>query len=82
MEQLVEFIVKSIVTNTDAVEISKEVVNTEEGNSEVTIYVKVAETDIGKVIGKNGKIAQAIRTIIKTASNGENKKYFVKIIDK
>ena len=76
MKQLVEFIVKSIVTNKEAVEITE--VETEE---QVTINVKVSTEDIGKIIGKNGKIAQAIRSIIKTASNGENKKYFVKILD-
>lgn len=76
MEHLVEFIVKSIVTNKDAVEITKN-----ETEDQIQIVVKVATEDVGKIIGKNGKIAQAIRTIIKTASNGEGKKYFVKILD-
>lgn len=76
MEHLVEFIVKNIVSNKDAVEISKT-----ENDEQVTIFVKVSSEDIGKVIGKNGKIAQAIRSIVKTASNGESKKYIVKILD-
>ena len=77
MEELVEFIVKSIVTEKDAVEITKT-----DSEDQIQINVVVAESDIGRIIGKNGKIAQAIRTIVKTASNGQDKKYYVKIMSK
>lgn len=76
MKQLVEFIVKSIVTNKDAVEV-REV----EQEEEMILEIVVDSNDLGKIIGKNGKIAQAIRTIVKTASVGMSKKYFVKILD-
>lgn len=63
MQELIEFIVKSIVSNKDAVSIEK----VEE--PKVTLYnVSVAQSDIGQVIGKGGKIAEAIRTVAK-ASN-------------
>ncbi|MBO7508609.1 MAG: KH domain-containing protein, partial [Clostridia bacterium] len=50
----------------------------EETERETVITVKVAKEDMGKVIGRNGKIATSIRAIVKTASNGTGKKYFVK----
>lgn len=76
MKELLEFMVKSIVSNKEAVEI-KEI----EDETEVVMEVKVSSEDLGKVIGKGGKVAQSIRAIIKTASNGMQKKYFVKILD-
>ena len=74
MKQLVEYIVTSLVTEKNEVfveEIAEE--------NETTIVVKVAEADMGKIIGKNGKIAQAIRAIVKTASAGTGIKYIIKI---
>ena len=68
MEELVEYIVKCLVDNPDAVAISSE----REGSG-INIVVTVAETDIGKVIGKNGRIAQSIR------ASKEKIRYNVKI---
>lgn len=77
MLELVEFIVKSLVENKQAVKISSS-----KENDEVVISVVVAEDDLGRVIGKNGRIAQSIRTIVKSMAARDKIKYFVKIGDK
>ncbi len=74
MEELIKFIIQSIVENKDAVAVS-----TREEDTAVVIEASVAEGDYGKIIGKNGKIAHAIRTILHSASHGEQKKYIFKI---
>ncbi len=73
MKELVEYIVRSLVENQDAV-----VVTETEGEEETVINVKVAESDMGRVIGKGGNVASSIRTIIKSLSARANKKVFVK----
>ena len=73
MEEIVKYIIDKLVENKEAV-----VVSSDEKDNNVTIYVSVAKEDMGKVIGRNGKVAQSIRAIVKTASNGTNKRYFVK----
>ena len=73
MEEIVKYIVGKLVKNTESVLIS----STEDAGK-VTITVKVDKEDMGKVIGKNGKVADSIRAIVKTASNGTQKHYFVK----
>lgn len=75
MEELVKYIVENLVSNKDAVQISSE-----KNDNETVIKVVVAKEDMGKVIGKGGKIAQSIRSIVKTASSvsGEKTRYFVK----
>ena len=65
MVELVSFIAKSLVTNPDAVNV-KEYAQ-EDGNATV-IELRVAEEDMGKVIGKQGRIAKAIRMLVKSAS--------------
>lgn len=77
MEELVKYIVNQLVDDKDNVEIS-----TEEASKETVIKVVVAKNDMGRVIGRNGKIAQSIRAIVKTASVKDNKKYFVKFEEK
>ncbi len=76
MQQLLELLVKTLVKNENEVEITKE-----EGEKSITFVVKVASEDIGKVIGKNGKMASSIRTIIKSIGAKEHKKIFVKFGD-
>ena len=66
MQELLEFIVKSIASDKDAVNV--EVVKDEKFT---TYNVNVASGDIGAVIGKGGKIAEAIRTVVKSASSRE-----------
>ena len=73
MEEIVKYIVEKLVSNHDAVQISSQ-----ENEKETVITVKVEKEDMGKVIGKHGKIAESIRSIVKTASAGSGKRYFVK----
>ena len=73
MKELVEYIVRSLVENQDAV-----VVTETENEEETVINVKVADADMGRVIGKGGNVASSIRTIIKSLSARANKKVFVK----
>lgn len=67
-KDLVEYIVKSLVDNPDSVEL-----NEIEGDKSTILELKVADGDIGKVIGKHGRIARSIRTIL-NATNGNNKR--------
>lgn len=75
MKELVEYIVKSLVSSPDKVKVS-----TEEESEKVTILnIEVDGEDLGKVIGKGGKIANSIRTIVKSASAKSKKRFIVKI---
>lgn len=73
MKEIVEYIVKSLVVDKDSVNVTE----TEE-NEETVLHVAVAEDDMGRVIGKSGKIASSIRAIVKSISSRQNKKVFVK----
>lgn len=75
MGELVEMIAKALVDNPEAVE-----VNEVEGTQSVIIELKVAPEDMGKIIGKQGRIAKAIRTVVKAAAIKENKRVVVEII--
>jgi predicted RNA-binding protein YlqC (UPF0109 family) len=75
MKELLETISKALVDNPDEV-----VVNEVQGEKSVILELRVADSDMGKVIGKQGRIAKAIRTVIKAAAVKENKKVVVEII--
>jgi uncharacterized protein len=75
MGELVSMLAKSLVDKPEEVEV-KEI---EDGQS-ITIELRVAPDDMGKVIGKQGKIAKAIRTVVKAAAIKENKKVTVEIL--
>ena len=75
MENLVEYIVKQLVNQKDQVNVSRV-----ERDDAVVIEVRVAQEDMGKIIGKQGKIAKAIRTVVKAASSKEEKRVIVDII--
>lgn len=76
MVELVEYIAKSLVDNKDAVEVTADI----KGRNQ-TIYLKVDPEDLGKVIGRQGKIANAIRAIVKSASTGSAYRCSVKIVE-
>lgn len=75
MLELVEAIAKSLVDEPEAVEV-KEV----QGKGAIVIELKVAPNDMGKVIGKQGRIAKALRTVVKAAATKANKKVVVEIV--
>ena len=74
MKELVEVIAKALVDNPDEV-----VVTESENDDELVIELKVAPSDRGKVIGKQGRIAKAIRSVVKAASSRLEKKVMVEI---
>ncbi len=75
MKELVEVIAKSLVDYPDEVQVTE----TEDDKS-VVLELRVAQSDMGKVIGKQGRIAKAIRTVVKAAASGEDKKVIVEIM--
>lgn len=75
MRELVELLAKALVDNPDAVQ-----VNEIEGEKSVIIELRVASEDMGKVIGKQGRIARAIRTVAKAAAAKEGKRVVVEIL--
>ena len=75
MTKLVEAIAKSLVDNPEAVNVTET-----EGSEGPVIELRVAPDDMGKVIGKQGRIAKALRTVVKAAAVRENKKVTVEII--
>ncbi|WP_353892130.1 KH domain-containing protein [Proteinivorax hydrogeniformans] len=77
MKDLVEFVAKSLVAKSDEVE----VIEKQNGNESI-ISLKVAKEDMGKVIGKKGKIAKALRTVVNAAASRNNQKVIVDIVDK
>lgn len=74
MQDLLLYIARSLVNDPDQVKV--EVV---ENENSITLVLSVAEEDMGKVIGKEGRIAKAIRTIIKSTSRNESKPVYVEI---
>lgn len=75
MKDLVEYIVKALVDKPDQVEIMEA-----SGETVTIIEVKAAPEDVGKVIGREGRIANSIRTIVKAAAAKQQKKVTVEII--
>jgi predicted RNA-binding protein YlqC (UPF0109 family) len=75
-KDLVEYIVKSLVDDPSAVE-----VNVIEGEKSTILELRVAEPDVGKVIGKHGRIAKAIRTVLQAATARSGKHTVLEILD-
>jgi len=76
MKELVEVIAKSLVDNPDEV-----VVSEKEDDKAIVVELRVAPSDMGKVIGKQGRIAKAIRAVVKAAASKIDKKVIVDIVD-
>ena len=76
MKEVLEIIAKSLVDYPEQVDVKE--INNEDQT--VTLELRVAESDKGKVIGKQGRIAKAIRTVVKAAASRENKKVAVEIL--
>ena len=75
MTELVEVIAKSLVDYPDQV-----VVTETENEKAIVLELRVAQSDMGKVIGKQGRIAKAIRSVVKAAASKEEKKVIVEIM--
>ena len=76
MKETLELIINSLVNDKEAVSI-----NEIDGEKSVIFEVKVAENDMGKLIGKEGRIAKAIRTIMKSLAAKEEKRITIEFID-
>lgn len=76
MKEILETIILNLVEDKDKVTI-----NSKEEEKTIVFEVKVAENDMGKVIGKQGKIAKAIRTVMKSLAAKEHKKVVVEFVD-
>ncbi len=76
MKELVEVIAKSLVEHPDEVVVSE----SEKGKSTI-VELHVAQSDMGKVIGRQGRIAKAIRSVVKAAAAKDDKKVIVDIVD-
>ena len=74
MKELVEVIAKALVENPDEVVVTESV-----KDDEIVVELKVASSDMGKVIGKQGRIAKSIRSVVKAAASKDDKKVIVEI---
>ncbi|HKO00854.1 MAG: RNA-binding protein [Acidobacteria bacterium] len=76
MKELVEFVAKSLVDDADAVSI-----RTHERDQATIIELEVAPNDLGKVIGRQGRTARAIRTLLTAAGQKSRRRYILDILD-
>ncbi|OGP55813.1 MAG: RNA-binding protein [Deltaproteobacteria bacterium RBG_13_52_11] len=76
MKELIEYIAKALVDNPDAVRVTEI-----EGEKTSVIELSVAKEDLGKVIGKQGRTARSLRTILSAASTKNNKRAVLEILE-
>ena len=76
MKEILETIINTLVSNKKAVSI-----NQIDGEQSIIFEVKVAEEDMGKIIGRQGSIAKSIRTIMKAVASKENKRVSIEFLD-
>ncbi|HET9121721.1 MAG TPA: KH domain-containing protein [Solirubrobacterales bacterium] len=77
MRELLDFLARSLVADPDAVEVTE----VEEIDGEVVLELEVAEDDLGRVIGRSGRVANALRAVMKAAATREEKRVVVDILD-
>jgi predicted RNA-binding protein YlqC (UPF0109 family) len=77
VRELLEFLARSLVENPAEVEVTE----VEETNGEVVLELEVAEDDLGRVIGRGGRVANALRSVMKAAATREEKRVVVDILD-
>jgi predicted RNA-binding protein YlqC (UPF0109 family) len=76
VKAMIEYIAKSLVDAPGAV-----FVDEYEDGDEMVIELEVAEADLGKVIGRSGRVARALRTVLSAAGSKQNKRYALEIIE-
>jgi uncharacterized protein len=76
MKELVQYLAKSLVNNPDAVEVKET-----EGETASVVELKVAKEDLGRIIGKQGRTAKSIRTILNAAASRTNRKVVLEIVE-
>jgi len=76
MKELVQYLAKSLVTNPDAVEVRET-----QGETASVLELKVAKEDLGRIIGKQGRTAKSIRTILNAAASRANRKFVLEIVE-
>jgi uncharacterized protein len=76
MKELVEYLARYLVTHPDAVEVKET-----QGDTASVLELKVAQEDLGRVIGKQGRTAKSIRTILNAAASRTNRKVVLEIIE-
>ncbi|HEU4345392.1 MAG TPA: KH domain-containing protein [Candidatus Binatia bacterium] len=76
MKELVQYVAKSLVNNPDAVEVKET-----EGDSASVVELRVAKEDLGRIIGKQGRTAKSIRTILNAAASRTNRKVVLEIVE-
>jgi predicted RNA-binding protein YlqC (UPF0109 family) len=77
VRDLLDFLTRSLVENPEAVQVTE----VEEIDGEVVLEVEVADDDLGRVIGRGGRIANALRSVMKAAAAREDKRVVVDILD-
>ena len=76
MKELVQYLARSLVNNPDAVEVKET-----EGDTTSVVELKVAKEDLGRIIGKQGRTAKSIRTIVNAAASRTNRKVVLEIVE-
>lgn len=76
MKELVQYLAKSLVNNPDAVEVKET-----EGETGSVLELKVAKDDLGRIIGKQGRTAKSIRTLLNAAASRTNRKIVLEIVE-